>query len=45
MVDHPTMEIIFRQLQDPMIFGLLAIFLTPMIFGAITVYYSLKNSG
>ena len=40
---HPTMEILFRQLGDPGIFGLLAVFLTPMIFGGITTYYCMKT--
>lgn len=38
------MEIVFRQLGDPVLFGILAIFLTPMIFGGITTYYAHKTT-
>jgi hypothetical protein len=37
-----TYWIAINQLFDVGVIGLIAVFLCPMVFGAITIYYSLK---
>lgn len=41
-MNQDTIDIAFKQFSDPMHLWLLLIFVTPMIAGAITTYYSHK---
>jgi len=43
-MNQDTINIAITQLSDPGVIGLLCIFATPIIFGAITAYYSHKTT-
>jgi len=43
-MNQDTLQIALTQFSDPRVFGLLLVFLTPIIFGAITAWYSHKTT-